>query len=75
MGVSYKKLWIKIAEREMKKTDLIEAAGISTKTLAKLGKNGYISMEVLERICRVFQCDIGDVMEINYDEKSEEIKC
>ena len=75
MGVSYKKLWIKIAEKEMKKTDFIETADISSNTLAKLGKNEYISMEVVERICRAFQCDIGDIMEINYDDKSEENKC
>ena len=69
MGITYKKLWVKIAEKEMKKTDLLNTVGISSNTLAKLGKNEYISMEIIERICRSFNCDIGDIMEINYDEK------
>ena len=71
MGISYKKLWIKMAEKEMKRTDLKEFAGISSNTLAKMGKNEYVSMEVLERICRRFQCDIGDIVEINYEENME----
>lgn len=71
MGISYKKLWVKIAEKEMKRTDLKEYAGISSNTLAKMGKNEYVSMEVLERICRKFQCDIGDIVEINYEENVE----
>lgn len=71
MGISYKKLWIKIAEEEMKRTDLKEYAGISSNTLAKMGKNEYVSLEVLERICRKFQCDIGDIIEINYEENME----
>lgn len=71
MGISYKKLWVKIAEKEMKRTDLKEYAGISSNTLAKMGKNEYVSMEVLERICRKFQCNIGDIVEINYEENVE----
>lgn len=71
MGISYKKLWVKIAEKEMKRTDLKEYAGISSNTLAKMGKNEYVSLEVLERICRKFQCDIGDIIEINYEENME----
>lgn len=38
-------------------------SGISTGTLAKLGKNDYVSTEVLEKICRALQCNIGDVIE------------
>ena len=72
MGISYRKLWMKIAEKEMKRTDLKEEVCISSNTLAKLGKNEYISLEVLERICRYLHCDLGDIVEINYDEKLEE---
>lgn len=72
MGITYKKLWVKIAEKEMKRTDLLNTVGISSNTLAKLGKNEYISLEIIERICRSFNCDIGDIMEINYDEKVED---
>ena len=60
-----------MAEKEMKKTDLLELANISSNTLAKLGKNEYISLEILEKICRKLDCDIGDVIEINHDEKLE----
>lgn len=72
MGVSYKKLWMKIAEKEMKRTDLKDVVGISSNTLAKLGKNEYISLEILERIARNMQCDIGDIVEINNHENLEE---
>ena len=72
MGISYKKLWVLVAEKEMKKTDLKELAKVSSNTLAKMGKNEYVSLEVLERICRYFECDIGDVVEINYSMETEE---
>ncbi len=68
MGVSYKKLWVIMAEREMKRTDLKTIAGVSSNTLAKMGKNEYVSLEVLERICKRFKCDIGDIIEINGEE-------
>lgn len=75
MGISYRKLWMKIAEKEMKRTDLKDVVGISSNTLAKLGKNEYVSLEILERIARYMQCDIGDILEINNNnnEISEEI--
>ena len=72
MGVSYRKLWMKLAEREMKRTDLKDEIGISSNTLAKLGKNEYISLEILERICRGLNCDIGDVVEVVDNEKLED---
>ena len=48
----------------MKKTDLRIATGISPNTLTKLSNNEYVSMEVLVKICRVLDCDFGDIMEI-----------
>lgn len=69
MGVSYRKLWVKIAEKDMKRTDLKTLAGISSNTLAKMGKNDYVSLEVLERICGAFKCEIGDIVELNHDFK------
>lgn len=72
MGVSYRKLWMKLAEKEMKKTDLKDEVGISSNTLAKLGKNEYISLEIIERICRGLDCDIGDVVEVVNNDNSEE---
>lgn len=62
--VSYKKLWIRLAEKEMKRTDLLEKVGISSGTLAKLGKNELVALKVLADICLVLDCDIGDVVEV-----------
>lgn len=72
LAILYRKLWIKIAEIEMKRTDLKEEVCISSNTLAKLGKNEYKSLEVLEMLCRYLHCDLEDIEEINYDEKLEE---
>lgn len=64
MPVSYKKLWKLLIDKELKKTDLRAKAGLSTGTLAKLGKNENVSTDVLVRICRALDCDIGDIMEV-----------
>ena len=63
MAVSYNKLWKMLIDKGMKRTELRDAVEMSTITLAKLGKNDYISLEILDRICTYLQCDIGDVME------------
>lgn len=63
MAVSYNKLWKMLIDKGMKRTELRDAVDMSTNTLARLGKNDYISLEVLDRICTYLQCDIGDVME------------
>lgn len=62
MRASYDKLWILLIERKMKKTDLIQFAGISSNVLAKMGKEETISMESMRKICEALRCDIGDVM-------------
>lgn len=72
MGISYRKLWMKLAEKEMKRTDLKDVVGISSNTLAKLGKNEYVSLEILERIGRYMQCDIGNIVEINNSDSLKE---
>ena len=68
MSVSYKKLWKILIDRDMKKKDLIELAGISTASMAKLGKNENITTEVLVKICKSLNCDIGDIMEVLPDD-------
>lgn len=65
MAVSYKKLWKLLIDRDMKKKDLCRAAGISHTSMAKLGKNGNVTTDVLVKICTALNCDIGDIMEIN----------
>ncbi len=62
MKVSYNKLWKLLIDNNMKKMDLLEAIEMSPNTLAKLGRNEDVSMDVLKRICEYFQCDIGDIM-------------
>jgi DNA-binding Xre family transcriptional regulator len=64
MSVSYKKLWKLLIDKDMKKKDLREAAGISTASMAKLGKNENVNTEILVKICRALKCDISDIMEI-----------
>ena len=64
MAISYNKLWKLLIDKGMTKTQLREKANISTVTLAKLGKNETVSMEVLLRICKELGCDFEDVVEI-----------
>ena len=63
MSISYKKLWKLLIDRDMKKKDLREAAGISTASMAKLGKNENVNTEILVKICKALKCDISDIME------------
>ena len=69
MSISYKKLWKLLIDRDMKKKDLREAAGISTASMAKLGKNENVTTDVLVKICNALKCDISDIMEILPDEE------
>ena len=69
MAVSYKKLWILLIEKNMKKTDLRIQSGISTGALAKLGKNENVNTEVLAKICKALDCKIEDIMEMFPDDK------
>ncbi len=64
MRVSYNKLWKLLIDNNMKKMDLLEAVEMSPNTLAKLGRNEDVSMDVLKRICTYFKCDVGDIMEL-----------
>lgn len=56
----------------MKRTDLISNAGISANVLARLGKNKYVALESLEKICIALGCNIGDIIEITNDTKQED---
>ena len=64
MSISYNKLWKLLIDKNMTKTDLRMKADIGTSTLAKLGKNEQVSLDVLLRICKVLNCDISEIMEI-----------
>lgn len=64
MGVTYKKLFKLLIDREMKKKDLQQAAGISPASVSKLSRDEYVSMDVLVKVCTALKVDIGEVMEI-----------
>ena len=68
MAISYNKLWKLLIDKKMTKTELRLAADISTTTLAKLGKDETVSMDVMLRICKVLNCGIEDVLEIVNEE-------
>lgn len=65
MAVEYIRLWKLLLDKGMKKTDLKTEAGISSNVLAKLGKNEYVSMETMEKLCTSLDCNIEDIMEFN----------
>ncbi|HEX3017845.1 MAG TPA: helix-turn-helix transcriptional regulator [Caproicibacter sp.] len=64
MAVSYKKLWKKLIDKNMKKKDLQAVTGVSWASITKLSKGENVSMDVLIKICKVLECDIGDIMEL-----------
>jgi putative transcriptional regulator len=64
MAVSYNKLWKLLIDKNMKKKELGEAAGISNSLIAKLGKNENVTVEVLVKICTALDCGIDDIMEL-----------
>jgi DNA-binding Xre family transcriptional regulator len=63
MDWSYDKLWKLLIDKKMSKSELREKACIGTATLAKMGKNEVVSMDVLAKLCKALQCDIGDIIE------------
>ena len=72
MKLSYKKLWVKLVELDMKKTELAKKAGISSASVAKLGKGANITTDVLLKICEYLNCDISDIVEVVPDESAND---
>lgn len=64
MSVSYDKLWKLMKANKMKKQDLAKAAELSSYMMTQLGKDEYVSLEVIAKLCKVFHCDVGDIVEI-----------
>ena len=71
MKVSYKKLWKILIDKDMKKKDLQASAGISWASVTKLSKGERVSMEVLMKVCKTLNCDIGDIVELIPTEENE----
>jgi DNA-binding Xre family transcriptional regulator len=68
MAISYNKLWNLVRQNKMKKGELAKAAGISDYMMSKLNKDKPVQMEIMIRLCKVFHCDIGDLMEVIEEE-------
>lgn len=68
--MSYDKLWKLLIDRKMNRTELKEKSGISTASLAKLGKGENLTTAVLLKICDALECDISDIMEIVEEDKT-----
>ena len=68
MAISYNKLWKLLIDKGMTKTQMRLRADISTTTLAKLGKNETVSMDVLLKICKLLDCNVGDIMDVINEE-------
>ena len=71
MAVSYNGLWKMLIDKNMYKKDLAAELNISSATMAKMGKGESVSMDVMERICEYMDCNIGDIMSIEKDDKNE----
>lgn len=71
MTLSYNKLWKLLIDKGMTKTEMRLKADISTTTLAKLEKNETVSMEVLLKICKVLNCNVGDIMDVINEETED----
>jgi len=69
LHVNYDKLWKLLIDKKMTKTQLKDAAGVSTNAIANMGKGEKVSMETLAKICEVLDCDIGDVMSFRVNQE------
>ena len=72
MKFSYNKLWKILIDKGMMKKDLAERANITSTTMAKMGKDMPVRMEILGRICVTFRCNIGDIVDVVIDDTKEE---
>ncbi len=62
--VNYNKLWKRLIDENLKKTDLAKAVGISSATLAKMSANETVSLETLVKICNLFKCELSDIVTV-----------
>ena len=69
MKVSYKKLWILCAEKEISQADLRKKAGLASATFTKLRKNQEVNLSVLLRVAEVLNCNAGDIMDFIPDDQ------
>lgn len=63
MAFSYKPLWKLLIDKEMSKKELMKVTGISKSTMDKMGRGEQVSMEIIDRLCSYFHCEVGDIIE------------
>lgn len=71
MGVNYNKLWKLLIDKDITKSQLKDLTEMGPNTLAKLGKNQRVSLEVLEKICRVLSCNFDDIVDYVDDDNKK----
>ena len=69
MTFSYNKLWKMLIDEKMMKKDLMKQTGLTSTTMAKLGKDLPVSLEVLGRICKVMNCNVGDIVDVGFEDE------
>ncbi len=67
-SISYKKLWKLLIDKDLKKKDLQRMAGISSSSIAKLGRNENVNTDIIRKICVALDCDTSDIMEMESEE-------
>lgn len=72
MAISYNGLWKLLIDKNMKKTELMEQIGISSGTLAKMGRNEEVALSVLTKICEKYGCTYGDLITFERESNTEE---
>ena len=75
MAISYNRLWKLLIDKGMNKSELKRVTGISTTSIAKLGKGENVTMDVLLKICKALDCKVEDIMETldigDFEDKSK----
>lgn len=74
MAISYNGLWKLLIDKNQKKTDLIEGIGISSSTLAKMGRGEEVSLNVLTKLCEKYDCNYGDLISFEKENKESNSK-
>lgn len=74
MAVSYKPLWKHLIDKDIRKVDLIKIAGLTTNVMANMGKNKYISLQNIEKICKALECTPNEIISFDPEEKTETLE-
>ena len=69
--ISYKRLWHILLDKDLKKKDLATLAGVSSYTISKLNRGDNVTTDVLQKICKALECNIGDIMDVLPDEPTK----